>query len=102
MSLPPWTLTGTIDTAAGDLTRHFSLPVARLIATIWLAPVVASVGRYRVSAATATPWQPWRSLSRNDELHVGANAALESTCERTEPSAFSVEMFQCLWSESVM
>ncbi len=45
MSWSPSTFIGIIDSSAGDLVRHFSLPVARSIATISLAPVVASVGR---------------------------------------------------------
>ncbi|CAM5562816.1 hypothetical protein STENM36S_04598 [Streptomyces tendae] len=45
MSWSPSTFIGIIDSSAGDLVRHFSLPVVRLIATISLAPLVASVGR---------------------------------------------------------
>lgn len=45
MSLPPSTFSGAIGSSAGDFTRHFALPSARLIATISLALVVASVGR---------------------------------------------------------
>ncbi len=45
MSWSPSALIGVIGSSAGDLVRHFSLPVVRLIATISLAPLVALVGR---------------------------------------------------------
>ncbi len=45
MSLPPSIFTGAIGSVRRDSTRHFSLPSARLIAMIWLALTVESVGR---------------------------------------------------------
>src|SRR5690606_40108058 len=92
MSLPPSTLMGRIDSSAGDFTRHFSLPSARLTATISLAPVRASVGRYSVSLSAATPSQPWRLRARMAQPHWGAKSSSKPTWERNLPVDVKVEV----------